>query len=681
MASSHCDETPAQAETECLHKELDRQADTVSFNAVIDAFAANGDVGKAGSIFLKLTSECNCSRGQDWKILRKCLRKLEFSGRCIITVPILFNSDPVFESFLLRAAMKALSLLDEMSCNGRNTVPTPVSGTQTTQSGDVARADAVLEDMQNRQCSPDLISYNSAMCACAKVEEGGRWLLGFSGGRAQELRREMQQDLLPDLVSFNTILNACARGGDVAEALQVLPQLEGLLQEMHIERAAGGEFTTAMGQFFCLEAPEDTVLGVLAFAGPGLFNALNGLGNAGSSDPSVAALANSCLYCTFAVFGYFGSAFFNLFGPRPLLSIGGLTYAVYAICIYFTAQYKLLAVVGGIVLGVGAGLFWTAQGSLMMAYATPSSRGRLIAVFWVIFNLGGVVGGLLQFALNFQTTGGSANPISYFTFVCVMVSGAALAPVLLAEPSSVVREDGTPVLFEQTESPLAELRAAFSAIADPFVLRNLLFYLASNWFYTYDFNGFNGHQFNVRTRGLNSASFWAAQMLAAWRFGKVLDADGPAKLRARNGMILVCLGLLTSLGWALQDSSSLPCGGHIGWDKGAPCALDFWHDAPHALRPMCVFALLGAADAIYQNYAYWLMSTAAGSNVRKTVMYSAAYKGVQSLGAGMAWLIDLDPRISYRQQGVLCLVLTLGACLPVLGTFPGAERKKEDLTV
>ncbi|CAE7943223.1 unnamed protein product, partial [Symbiodinium sp. KB8] len=392
------------------------------------------------------------------------------------------------------------------------------------------------------------------------------------------------------------------------------------------------------------------VLGALAFAGPGLFNALNGLGNAGSSDPAVAALANSCLYCTFAVFGYFGSAFFNLFGPRPLLSIGGLTYAVYAICIYFTAQYKLLAVVGGIVLGIGAGLFWTAQGSLMMAYATPSSRGRLIAVFWVIFNLGGVVGGLLQFALNFQTTGGSASPISYFTFVCVMVSGAALAPVLLAEPSSVVREDGTPVLFEQTESPLAELRAAFSAIADPFVLRNLLFYLASNWFYTYDFNGFNGHQFNVRTRGLNSASFWAAQMFAAWRFGKVLDADGPAKLRARNGMILVCLGLLTSLTWALQDSSSLPCGGHIGWDKGAPCALDFWHDAPHALRPMCVFALLGAADAIYQNYAYWLMSTAAGSNVRKTVMYSAAYKGVQSLGAGMAWLIDLDPGISYRQQ-------------------------------
>ena len=69
---------------------------------------------------------------------------------------------------------------------------------------------------------------------------------------------------------------------------------------------------------------------------------------------------------------------------------------------------------------------------------------------------------------------------------------------------------------------------------------------------------------------------------------------------------------------------------------------------------------LGAADAIYQTYAYWLMSMAAGSDVRKTAMYSAVYKGVQSLGAGLAWIIDLS-EASYFLQGGLCLTLTLGA--------------------
>eukprot|EP00440_Ansanella_granifera_P050904 gb/GFBE01055172.1/.p1 GENE.gb/GFBE01055172.1/~~gb/GFBE01055172.1/.p1 ORF type:complete len:454 (+),score=72.54 gb/GFBE01055172.1/:1-1362(+) len=419
------------------------------------------------------------------------------------------------------------------------------------------------------------------------------------------------------------------------------------------------------------------VVGALAFCGPGLFNALNGLGNAGSSDATVAALANGCLYCTFAICGYFGGAAFNLFGPIPLLSLGGLTYAVYAICIYLSATFKALAIVGGVILGVGAGLFWSAQGSLMMAYATPQSRGRLIAVFWIIFNLGGVVGGLLQFALNYQTEGGSASPVSYFLFVGVMTAGALMAPCLLAAPSSVVREDGSPVMFEQAESPGQEIRAALDAISDPFIMRNLLFYLASNWFYTYDFNGFNGHQFNVRTRGLNSAMFWAAQMLAAWRFGKVLDADDPPRTRAWNGMMLVCIGLLLSLGLALMDSSNGVCHGQVGWDKGKPCQLDFLADYPRVLHPMLIFILLGAADAIYQNYAYWLMSMAAGSDVRKTVMYSAVYKGVQSLGAGIAWLMDLQPSVTYRSQGWLCLVLTLGACLPVMGTFRNLDDGKK----
>eukprot|EP00931_Biecheleriopsis_adriatica_P118589 TRINITY_DN93954_c0_g1_i1.p1 TRINITY_DN93954_c0_g1~~TRINITY_DN93954_c0_g1_i1.p1 ORF type:complete len:464 (-),score=97.88 TRINITY_DN93954_c0_g1_i1:80-1471(-) len=441
------------------------------------------------------------------------------------------------------------------------------------------------------------------------------------------------------------------------------------MAETHMARARAGGRHNATKQVI--------VVGLLAFCGPGLFNALNGLGNAGSNDATIAALANGCLYCTFAVCGYFGGAAFNLFGPVPLLSIGGLTYAVYAVCIYFTAKFKWLAILGGVILGMGAGLFWTAQGSLMMAYATAQSRGRLIAIFWVIFNLGGVVGGLLQFTLNYETEGSSANPISYFLFVCVMIAGALAAPCSLQDPSSIVREDGSPVVFEQAESPLQEIRAALEAFSDPFIMRNLMFYLASNWFYTYDFNGFNGHQFNVRTRGLNSAAFWGAQMLAAWRFGKVLDADDPPRTRAWNGILLVCVSLLVSLGLALQDGSTRLCHGEIGWDKGKPCQLDYLADYPSVLRPMFTFVLLGAADAIYQNYAYWLMSMAAGSDVRKTVMYSAVYKGVQSLGAGIAWLLDLHPGASYRSQGLLCLVLTLGACLPVLGTFRSLDDGKK----
>ena len=109
------------------------------------------------------------------------------------------------------------------------------------------------------------------------------------------------------------------------------------------------------------------VVGLLAFCGPGLFNALSGQGKAGSSSSAVAALANGCLCCAFAICSFFSGAVFNLFGPSPMFVFGGFSHAVYAMCVYFSADHGWLAPLDGVVLGVGAALFWTAQGALIMA--------------------------------------------------------------------------------------------------------------------------------------------------------------------------------------------------------------------------------------------------------------------------------------------------------------------------
>ena len=47
-------------------------------------------------------------------------------------------------------------------------------------------------------------------------------------------------------------------------------------------------------------------------------------------------------------------------------------------------------------LGVCAGLLWTAQGAIMMSYPKESSKGKYISWFWMIFNLGAVVGSLVR---------------------------------------------------------------------------------------------------------------------------------------------------------------------------------------------------------------------------------------------------------------------------------------------
>lgn len=61
-------------------------------------------------------------------------------------------------------------------------------------------------------------------------------------------------------------------------------------------------------------------------------------------------------------------------------------------------------IAAGAILGICAGLLWTAQGSLMLAYPTESQKGRFISIFWSIFNLGGVVGAAVSFGANFHST-------------------------------------------------------------------------------------------------------------------------------------------------------------------------------------------------------------------------------------------------------------------------------------
>lgn len=61
-------------------------------------------------------------------------------------------------------------------------------------------------------------------------------------------------------------------------------------------------------------------------------------------------------------------------------------------------------IAAGAYLGISAGLLWTAQGSLMLAYPTEDQKGKFIGIFWSIFNLGGVVGAAVSLGNNYDNT-------------------------------------------------------------------------------------------------------------------------------------------------------------------------------------------------------------------------------------------------------------------------------------
>ena len=131
-----------------------------------------------------------------------------------------------------------------------------------------------------------------------------------------------------------------------------------------------------------------------------MFNALNGLGGAGqlSKNAYASDASNSALYATFAVVGFFAGTVTNALGIRLTLSFGGLGYCVYVssyLC-YNHTQNLGYVIFAGFVLGCCAGILWSAQGAIMMSYPPERLKGRFISWFWIIFNMGAVIGSLVS---------------------------------------------------------------------------------------------------------------------------------------------------------------------------------------------------------------------------------------------------------------------------------------------
>lgn len=111
-------------------------------------------------------------------------------------------------------------------------------------------------------------------------------------------------------------------------------------------------------------------------------------------------LQNVAVYSTFAVFGFFGGTFVNKLGVKITLAFGGIGYSIYAASLLASVHANVAGfnIFAGALLGVCAGLLWTAQGTIMISYPHEASKGRYFAWFWAIFNMGAVIGALVSYS-------------------------------------------------------------------------------------------------------------------------------------------------------------------------------------------------------------------------------------------------------------------------------------------
>jgi MFS family permease len=379
------------------------------------------------------------------------------------------------------------------------------------------------------------------------------------------------------------------------------------------------------------------MLGFLCFMCPGLFNALNGLGAGGQVDSTNSANSNSALYSTFAVSAFFAGSINNKLGSRWTLLIGSTGYSLY-IASYLAVNIHPHAgpfvVAAGAILGICAGLLWTAQGSLMLAYPTEAEKGKFIGIFWSIFNLGGVVGAAVSLGQNFHSESNSVSNGTYIAFIALTILGVTI-PMLMADPEKMIRSDGTKVTAPRHPSWKTEIYGLWVALrTDPLIVLLFPMFFASNWFYTWQFNDYNGAVFNIRARALNNLVYWIAQIIGSVSIGFLLDQKALGRrLRAFSGWTVLMVMIFIVHTWAFFYQKTYT---RATTTPTSPKIDIYSHNYPSRIF---LYIFCGLLDAMWQTTAYWLMG-AMSNDPAKLAHFAGFYKSIQSAGAAGAWRSD-----------------------------------------
>ncbi|XVF72894.1 hypothetical protein PTKIN_Ptkin12aG0157300 [Pterospermum kingtungense] len=280
-----------------------------------------------------------------------------------------------------------------------------------------------------------------------------------------------------------------------------------------------------------------------------------------------------------------------------------------------TTKTRLFLVIAGALLGFGAGLLWAGQGAIMTSYPTPARKATYISLFWSIFNLGGVIGGLIPFILNYHRAASeTVNDNTYITFMCFM--SAALISFSILSPDRIVRDDGTRCTNIKHSNVTTEAIGIIELLSNWKLLIIAPAVWASNFFYTYQFSNVNGLMFNLRTRGLNNAFYWGAH----GRF---------------NGNCMYS-------GLVFQEQKNK----RSGWSRNCCCAWDcnlgWWPCQPIEL---------------FSSQASQAVIGALADNSETLSRYTGFYKGVQSAGSAVAFQVD-ENKVPLLNQLIVTWVVT-----------------------
>lgn len=202
---------------------------------------------------------------------------------------------------------------------------------------------------------------------------------------------------------------------------------------------------------------------------------------------------------------------------------------------------------------------------------------------------------------NMHSTAGRVNDGTYIAFMILMAIGFLMAWGL-SDSKYVMRKDGSRVIVMKHPTWKSEFAGLFETLrSDYYIVLFFPMFLASNWFYGYQFNAINGAYFNIRTRSLNSLLYWLMQMVGAGIFGQLLDMQRFSRSVRARVMLFVLLAVTMGI-WA---------GGYVFQKtftrESVQATMDFTDSG--YIGPMFLYMFYGFYDAAFQTCTYWYVFT------------------------------------------------------------------------
>lgn len=211
-------------------------------------------------------------------------------------------------------------------------------------------------------------------------------------------------------------------------------------------------------------------MGCILFCLTGMYLAVSGLGAGGSSaqQQHVISTASAITFGVYALSGWLGGTILNFVKPKLMIMLAAIGYPLYVGSLWYLNKTgnPWFTYLAGTILGIAAGMLWTAAGFISFAYASEDEKASFISIQWAIVSVGGSIGSLVAFGINYHAEESKASNTIYAVFISIMCIAILLALLFIVDPKHVTRSDGTHIAVFRQAKFSTELKRLAALFAD-----------------------------------------------------------------------------------------------------------------------------------------------------------------------------------------------------------------------